>query len=382
MKNSRETSAVPAKSQKLPIDQKTKHDRSEIITSHSDVAGASSETFNYELPSHLIAQKPSKDRAESRLMCIQKKCAHINHYQFNDLQHLLKQDDILVVNNSKVFNARILAKRQSGGHIEIFALKPEATAYTWTALIKNVKKLSEGETLIISNDSTCILEKKHISPGIHRIRFNSPLSIDTFFATYGQVPLPPYINENTADIDTKRYQTVYASQWGSVAAPTAGLHFTPQLIHTLKHNGIHIEEITLHVGYGTFKPIDADHITDHVMHSEAFHIDENTADRLNRALSNKQRIIAVGTTVVRTLESAFHNGQILAGHRDTDIFITPGFSFNVIGGLITNFHLPKSTLLCLVSAFAGHDLMMDAYACAIADSYRFYSFGDAMLILP
>ena len=339
--------------------------------------------FDYTLPEELIAQEPSKNRPESRLMVVNSSTGNITHHLFKDITNLLDKDDTLIFNNSKVINARLLAKKLTGAKIELFLLQKMENDNIWKVLIKNVKKCKEGETLYIAEGFSCKLLKKHAFESEHIVEFSfNEESIYDALEKYGQVPLPPYIqhaSSETANLFKERYQTVFAQTPGAVAAPTAGLHFDPQLIKTLENNH-DIDYITLHVGYGTFKPISTTYISEHIMHEEIFHISEKTSTLIERKKQEKKPIVAVGTTVARALETGRQEGTLKTGMQQSELFISPGYEFKCIDKMITNFHLPKSSLLVLVSSLAGVDLMREAYHEAIKQKYRFYSFGDAMLI--
>lgn len=326
--------------------------------------------FNYNLPPELIAQGPAEPRDHSRLMVLHRSTQTLEHKHFYDIGDFLKPGDLLILNDSKVFKARLQAKNTQGTKIEIFLLRPDAT--NWIALAKPGKKLHPHDEVTFEDGSTAhIIEK--LSDGTIRLDFHRPAQdIFSWTDSIGQVPLPPYI-ATPQSIETD-YQTVYAKTIGSVAAPTAGLHFTPQLIESLKKRGIHFATITLHVGLGTFRPIKTDTLEAHDMHSEWVDVSDETLNCIAETKARGGRVIAVGTTSVRALESKIQHGL-------TNIFITPGYTFAYIDGMITNFHLPQSTLLVLISAFAGKDFVLNAYAQAIQHGYRFYSFGDAMLIL-
>lgn len=335
--------------------------------------------FDYYLPDELIAQEPLPCRENSRLMVIEKTAGKIAHRNFTDLLDYLRAGDVVVSNNTRVIPARLYGnKEETGAVIEVVLLK-RLDERRWETLVRPGKRVKPGTMIVFQKgllaaraiDTTptgeCILE--FIYEGI----FEEKLDI------LGQVPLPPYIRKKLDD--PERYQTVYARYPGSAAAPTAGLHFTPNLIEKIKANGIEWVEILLHVGLGTFRPVKADDITQHKMHKEDYVISVEAANSINKALRERRRIISVGTTTTRALESAFYEGEIRPGAASTDIFIYPGYEFKVISGLITNFHLPKSTLLMLVSALAVRETVMSAYNEAVEKKYRFFSFGDVMLII-
>ncbi len=320
--------------------------------------------FNYNLPKELIAQTPIKDRTQSRLLVFQDK---IEHKRFYDIENYLEKGDTLVLNNSKVIPARLYGKKETGGHIELLLLK-KLTSKKWKVLIKG-KNMHEGQRIILSKDIYCTIKEKQYEK---IVEFNKPIT--KYIKEHGEMPIPPYIKEKLKE--QGRYQTVYAKKTGSAAAPTAGLHFTKQLLNKLKKKGVNIVYITLHVGLGTFLPVKVDNIKEHKMHEEYFEITKETADIINKT---KGKVMAVGTTTLRTLESASKNKKLQPISKSTEIFIYPGYKFqSKITHLITNFHLPKSTLLMLVSAFKKN--IMKAYDEAIKEKYRFFSFGDAMLI--
>lgn len=341
--------------------------------------------FDYDLPKELIAQTPAENRTKSRLLRINYTTQTLSHHQFGDIVDFLQDTDILVLNNTKVIKARLIGHRASGGKVEIFLLTPQSN-HQWTCLIKPAKRIQENEVITISPTMSCTLIKKHITEGHHLIDIHTEQPIYEAIEDNGIIPLPPYIKSSQSDEANAyqtNYQTVFAAKPGAVAAPTAGLHFTKDLLETLQNKGVTILYITLHVGIGTFQPVTADTLTDHVMHTEHYEISPATAASIKRAKENNQRIIAVGTTVTRALEAASVDECVgKTGPQSTNIFIYPGYAFKCIDGLITNFHLPQSTLLMLVSALAGTETIKKAYAAAIEHRYRFFSFGDAMLIEP
>ena len=337
--------------------------------------------FWFDLPKDRIAQQPANPRDTAKLLCMDRSSGDLSHKVFKELSQLLKAGDLLVVNNSKVLPARLIGTKEgTGAACEILILKPIAED-VWECLAKPGKRLKEGARIIFGEGSLIAEIVETLDDGNKIVRFIHPDK--TFYEAIdevGKLPLPHYI-ETQLDDDTK-YQTVYAKELGSSAAPTAGLHFTDNLIGELEKNGIKKAEVTLHVGLGTFRPVKAETITDHHMHSEWYSIPKETADLINETKRNGGRVIGVGTTSCRTLESAFkENNNISPCFGETDIFIYPGYEFKVLDGLITNFHLPESTLIMLVSAFAGYDNTMNAYKTAVEEKYRFYSFGDAMLII-
>lgn len=334
--------------------------------------------FDYYLPEELIAQTPLKKRDESRLLVLDKETGEIEHKHFKDIIDYLNEGDVLVVNNTKVLPARLIGvKEETEAVIEVLMLK-DLGDNTWECLSKPAKRVKIGTVVKFSDElkaeCTCIGEE-----GIRHFKFIYDGIFYEILDRLGEMPLPPYIHEKLKDKD--RYQTVYAKEVGSAAAPTAGLHFTPELINKIKEKGVIYEEITLHVGLGTFRPVSVDDVTKHKMHSEFYSMSKETADVLNKARKEGRRIISVGTTTTRTLEtimSLYNEFKESSGY--TDIFIYPGYEFKGIDALITNFHLPKSTLVMLVSAFASKEKIMKAYSEAVKEKYRFFSFGDAMFI--
>lgn len=338
------------------------------------------EDFDFHLPQELIAQHPVEPRDSSRLMVINKESGEISHHKFWELPDLLQPGDLLVVNNTKVIPARLMGEKVGAqAKIECLLLKRREKD-VWETLLRPAKRLKVGQE--VSFGGGLLLGKLlEILPNGNRlIQFSYEEVFEEILDRLGNMPLPPYITETLED--RERYQTVYAKERGSAAAPTAGLHFTPQLLYKLEAKGIQKVEILLHVGLGTFRPVQTDNIEEHVMHSEYYRVSEEVAQTINEAKAQGRRVIAVGTTACRTLESvATDEGLIKAGEGWTDIFIYPGYKFKVLDGLITNFHFPKSTLLMLVSAFVGRERTLEAYELAVQEKYRFYSFGDAMLIL-
>jgi len=334
--------------------------------------------FNYELPEELIAQVPIKKRDESRLMVLNKEKKSIEHKVFKDILDYLQEGDCLVRNNTKVIPARLYGKKETGANVE-FLLLNQIEGDIWESIVRPGNKLHVG-TKVIFGDG--ILEAKvlDIMPGgTRKVEFKYNGIFNEILDKIGLMPLPPYIHEELKEKD--RYQTIYAKYEGSAAAPTAGLHFTEELLDKIKQKGVEIANVTLHVGIGTFRPVKVEKIEEHKMHSEHFYIKQEDVDKINTAKKNGGRIISVGTTSCRVLESvADENGMLKEIEGDTNIFIYPGYKFKCIDGLITNFHLPESTLLMLVSALAGKEYMLDAYKEAVKERYRFFSFGDAMFI--
>lgn len=336
--------------------------------------------FYFDLPDHLIAQTPIEPRDHSRLLSLDKTTGAINDLHFYDIVDLLNEGDLLVVNNSKVLPARLYGKKLgTDATIELLLLEQQEQM-VWETLVKPGRKAKVG-TKISFGDGLLVGEIIQVKDDGNRlISFSCEENFFTVLDRLGQMPLPPYITEKLED--QGRYQTVYAKELGSAAAPTAGLHFTPSLMAKLEAKGVQIAEVTLHVGLGTFRPVKADEITDHKMHREHYEMTTKTADLINQTKANGKRVIGVGTTSCRTLESvATFQDEIKACDGYTDIFIYPGYTFKVLDGLITNFHLPESTLIMLVSALCGYDHTMQAYQHAVDDQYRFFSFGDAMAIL-
>ncbi|KUO66983.1 MAG: S-adenosylmethionine:tRNA ribosyltransferase-isomerase [Gracilibacter sp. BRH_c7a] len=340
--------------------------------------------FDFYLPEELIAQVPIEPRDRSRMMLIDRAKGELFHYQFNQLDKLLKADDVLVLNKTKVIPARLFGnKKATGTQIEVLLLN-RLEKDLWEVILRPGKRLKLGQKVVFGKG---LLEGELISikdNGNRLIKFEYEGLFEEVLDELGKMPLPPYIHIELED--KERYQTVYAKESGSAAAPTAGLHFTEDLLEKLRSKGVEILEITLHVGLGTFRPVKTENILEHEMHSEYFRLDPQTADRINLAKKEGRKVIAVGTTVVRTLESAAtystkKEGELSALDGWTDIFIYPGYEFKIIDGLITNFHFPRSTLIMLVSAFANRELIMKAYETAVKERYRFFSFGDCMLIL-
>ena len=337
--------------------------------------------FYYELPEELIAQDPLEDRSASRLMVLDPRTHEITHRHFYEICDYLRPGDCLVRNNTKVIPARLLGiKPDTGAHVEVFLLK-RLENDVWETLVRPGKKLRVGAKVSFGGDDEPLkAEIKEVLPDGNRlVKFTYDGIFEEVLDRLGQTPLPPYIHHELKD--RNRYQTVYAKYDGSAAAPTAGLHFTDELFDKVKNMGVEVAEVTLHVGLGTFRPVKVDDVTEHQMHSEWYRILPEEAGRINAAKINGGRIICVGTTSCRTIESATdENGILQPGEGDTDIFIYPGYEFRIMDSLITNFHLPESTLLMLVSALAGRDFIMEAYRQAVEEKYRFFSFGDAMFI--
>jgi S-adenosylmethionine:tRNA ribosyltransferase-isomerase len=355
--------------------------------------------FNYDLPPELIAQEPLPDRAGSRLL-------HLDHARlfedrgFREFPELLRPDDLVVFNNTRVFPARLYGRRSGAKSQPVSSKNPAARDFLkgrvevllteqvsqepndWECLVRPGRKIGIGEQLLFGDGDE--LQAEVISRGTfgeRMIRFHPVADFFSVVERLGHVPLPPYIDRSDQPADRDRYQTVYARERGSVAAPTAGLHFTSEILSRIRDRGIDTAEITLHVGLGTFQPVHVERVEDHTLHRESYSISADAAEKINRALEQKRRVVAVGTTTVRTLEhSAREAGRVQAGSAEADIFIYPGHRFQVVGGLLTNFHLPQSTLLMLVCALGGKDPVLRAYAHAVEQKYRFYSYGDCMFL--
>ncbi len=336
--------------------------------------------FYYELPQELIAQDPLLDRSSSRLLLLDKATGETEHHIFRDIVDYLYPGDCLVINNTKVIPARLIGSREeTGARIEVLLLK-RTEGDVWETLVKPGKKARPGTRIRFGDGLLTGEVLEVVEDGNRKIRFHCEGIFEEILDQLGQMPLPPYITHQLKD--RNRYQTVYAKHDGSAAAPTAGLHFTPELLQKIEEKGVHIAHVTLHVGLGTFRPVKAENILEHHMHSEFYMVEEEQARLINETKACGKRVIAVGTTSCRTLESAAgEDGILKAGSGWTDIFIYPGYEFRMIDGLITNFHLPESTLLMLVSALAGREKILNAYAEAVRERYRFFSFGDAMFIL-
>lgn len=334
-------------------------------------------SYYYDLPENLIAQTPIEPRDSSRLLVYDRKQNKMEHKIFRDIVDYLNTGDVLVINNTRVLPARLFGFKDTGAKIEVL-LQKRINLKDWEVIARPFKRLKEGTRITFSQNLSCTILKKE-DYGSCVVRFDFDGVFEDRLSEVGQMPLPPYIHEKLKD--KERYQTVYSKVEGSSAAPTAGLHFTPQLLNKLKDKGVEIVEVLLHVGLGTFRPVKEDNILNHEMHSEYIEMSKENADKLNSAKREGRRIIAVGTTSVRVLEScANENGVIVPQKRETDIFIYPSYKFKVVDALITNFHLPESTLIMLISAFAGYDETMSIYNEAVKQKYRFFSFGDAMFI--
>lgn len=336
--------------------------------------------FDYEFPEELIAQHPAP-RGSSRLLVLDRGRGSLEHLQVTALPELLREGDLLLLNDTRVIPARLYASRATGRRFEILLLRQLDEA-RWEALLRPSARARPGEALLLE-DGGAVVPAQEVREGRWAVRFDPPLELERL-DRIGDTPLPPYIErpEGAAASDRADYQTVYAANPGAVAAPTAGLHFTDELLAAVRTAGVELAFLTLHVGLGTFRPVAVENVADHEMHEEWYHVSEATAAAVNRALDDGRRIVCVGTTSVRALEGALAagEGRLAPGEGWTRLFITPGYRFRGVGALLTNFHLPRSTLLMLVSAFAGRDRVLAAYAEAIARRYRFFSYGDAMLI--
>lgn len=340
--------------------------------------------FDYVLPDAQIARFPAQRRDESRLLVLDRSSGDLQHRIFHNIESLIPSGDALVVNETRVFPARLLGRRASGADAEVLLLHPASGDWEssdWVALVRPGNKLKPGR--FVEFDDHLRIEILDAMPDGNRlVRLHTDMQIEEAIHSYGRMPLPPYIDRVADAVDEERYQTVFARSEGSVAAPTAGLHFTPELLASLEKKGVAIVRIVLHVGVGTFRPVEVEDPAEHVMHEERYEVSEEAAHRLNEIRAAGGSIWAVGTTVTRTLESvASDDGTIHEGRGSTRLFIRPGYRFKAVDHLITNFHLPRSTLLMLVAGFAGYESVMSAYRTAVEHGYRFYSYGDAMLLL-
>lgn len=338
------------------------------------------EDFNFELPEELIAQDPLEDRSSSRLLVLNKETGDVEHHIFKDIVGYLNPGDCLVINDTKVLPARLIGEKEgTGAKVEVLLLKRKEND-AWETLVKPGKKAKPGTKLVFGNGLLHAEVLEVVEEGNRMIQFQYEGIFEEILDQLGQMPLPPYIMHQLED--KNRYQTVYAKHTGSAAAPTAGLHFTPELLKQIEEKGVDIAHVTLHVGLGTFRPVKVENILEHHMHSEFYQIEQKEADKINRAKESGHRVICVGTTSCRTVESAAdENGRLRECSGWTEIFIYPGYQFKILDCLITNFHLPESTLIMLVSALAGREHVLAAYEEAIKERYRFFSFGDAMFII-
>ncbi|HMS40407.1 MAG TPA: tRNA preQ1(34) S-adenosylmethionine ribosyltransferase-isomerase QueA [Pyrinomonadaceae bacterium] len=337
--------------------------------------------FNFDLPENLIAQEPLEKRESSRMLVVNRAGNNFSDENFFNLPKFLKKGDVVVLNNTKVFPARIYGETETGAKVEIFLVR-EVENDVWETLARPAKRLKIGRKIVFNeNLSAEIFEKS--DDGKVFIKFETNGDFDAILDEIGKTPLPPYIKreKDSIDKDRERYQTVFAQKRGAIAAPTAGLHFTPEILEEIKSNGVEVAEITLHVGYGTFEPVRVEDLSEHKVLPERYEILPETAEIINKAKSESRRVIAIGTTTTRTLESARgENYKIKAGKNSANLTITPDYKFKIIDGLLTNFHLPQSSLLVLTSTFGGHELIMKAYNHAVSENYRFYSYGDCMFI--
>ena len=332
--------------------------------------------FFFDLPRELIAQNPSEKRGESRLLVLNRTTGSVEHSMMKHFPDYVQKDTLIVVNNSKVRKARLYGKSDTGGMVE-FLLTKRIDDTTWLSIVSKKKKQHKGKKYSFPGSYRAVILEEEGT--LRRIQFSGTVN-DEYLDRYGHIPLPPYIKREDTEKDWIRYQTIYAEKPGSTAAPTAGLHFTEDILLSLKQKGIPVVPVTLHVGMGTFIPVRTENIEDHQMHEEEYEISSDSAEQINNAIREGKTILAVGTTSVRTLESAWKEGEIQAGKNSTDIFIYPGYRFKAVNQMLTNFHTPDSSLIALVSAFAGKNHIKTAYAEAIERRYRFFSYGDAMFI--
>ncbi|MBW4936307.1 tRNA preQ1(34) S-adenosylmethionine ribosyltransferase-isomerase QueA [Marinobacter sp. F4206] len=333
--------------------------------------------FHFDLPDELIARYPLRERTASRLLCLDGMSGETAHRQFADLPDLLQPGDLLVFNDTRVIPARLFGKKETGGQVEILVERVTGD-HEIIAHVRASKAPKEGQAIILEDGSTMRMVGRN--EALFRLVCETAESVLEVLERIGHMPLPPYVDRPDESTDRERYQTVYAREAGAVAAPTAGLHFDEALLETIRAKGVETGFVTLHVGAGTFQPVRVDRIDDHVMHSEVVQVPQATVEAVDRTRARGGRVIAVGTTSVRSLESASRGGRLRAFQGETDIFISPGYRFETVDALVTNFHLPESTLIMLVSAFAGYRNVMDAYDEAVGDRYRFFSYGDAMFI--
>ncbi|MBV9243075.1 MAG: tRNA preQ1(34) S-adenosylmethionine ribosyltransferase-isomerase QueA [Acidobacteria bacterium] len=338
--------------------------------------------FDYELPHDLIAQEPLANRDGSRMLVVDRTAQNFTDHTFSELPSFLRSGDVLVLNNTRVFPARLIGRSETGANVEIFLVREVETG-VWETLARPARRLHEGKQIIFSDDLSGVVAEKEDS-GRLIVRFDAAGHLNEAIDRVGRTPLPPYIkrDSDSIDRDRERYQTVFARERGAIAAPTAGLHFTPQTMDAVRSSGVEIVEVTLHVGYGTFEPVRVDDLTLHRVAAERASISSASAAALESARLDRRRIVAVGTTTTRVLETAMAKfSEFRPAAFDADLTITPGYRFRAIGALLTNFHLPKSSLLVLTSTFGGHELIMNSYRHAVAQRYRFYSYGDCMFIL-
>ena len=333
--------------------------------------------FNYHLPEALIAQKPLPDRSASRMLCMSKTSGYLSDRMFSDFIDLIGKNDLLVFNNTKVIPARLFGKKQTGGKVEIL-IERVLDEHRAIAHVRAGKSPKAGTLIELDNALTCTVTGR--DHDLFNLHFETQQSLLEILAQIGHMPLPPYITRADDEEDFSRYQTVFAQESGAVAAPTAGLHFDQDMMERLDQKGVNKTFVTLHVGSGTFQPVRVEDLSEHVMHKEYYSVTQQTVDAINLTRKKGGRIVAIGTTAVRALESASRRGDLQAGFGETDLFITPGYRFRSVDAILTNFHLPESTLLMLISAFAGYEHVMRAYQHAIEQKYRFFSYGDAMFL--
>jgi S-adenosylmethionine:tRNA ribosyltransferase-isomerase len=339
------------------------------------------EQFDFDLPSELIAQAPLAERAASRMLAVGRSENSFSDKLFTDLPEYLVSGDVVVLNNTKVFPARLFGRSETGANVEIFLVREQSDG-TWEVLARPARRLSVGKRIDLAADLCCYVTGKN-DEGRVFVRFEAVGDLYEIFDKVGKTPLPPYIKREATSVDTdrERYQTVFAKERGAIAAPTAGLHFTPEMLQLLRDMGVEIAEVTLHVGYGTFEPVRADDLAQHRVSPERYSISAEAAGTLNRAKAHRRRLVAIGTTSTRTLEDALAKNPVFEpGDFSADLTITPGYRFRAVDAVLTNFHLPQSSLLVLTSTFGGHELIMNAYRHAVASRYRFYSYGDCMFI--
>lgn len=336
--------------------------------------------YSFTLPDELIARYPANQRDGSRLMVLDRQTAARSEIAFSQIVEWLRPDDLLVLNDTKVIPARLFGQKETGGRIELFLVEPVGDA-CWRCLLRSSKRCRTGQSIRLAEGVTAEVVEQ-LGEQDWLIRFHGSDDFESWLQRVGQMPIPPYLNRESEELDRVRYQTVYASESGAVAAPTAGLHFTQELLERIQEKGIRLARVTLHVGLGTFQPVRVERVQDHVIHRERYRLPSETAAAVAETRARGGRVIAVGTTACRTLEYAADNaGHLQAGHGEADIFIYPGYRFKVVDALLTNFHLPESTLLMLVSAFGGKEFILSAYEAAVNRQFRFYSYGDAMLIV-
>lgn len=337
--------------------------------------------FSFVLPDELIARYPVQERDSSRLLILDRQKHSRTEVLFNRIGEWLQPGDLLVLNNTRVIPARLFGQKETGGRVEIFLVEPGSGHNVWRCLLRSSKPCRLGQTIRLPASVTAQVRERSGDQD-WLIQFQGADDFDGWLQQIGQMPIPPYLNRESEALDRERYQTVYAAEPGAVAAPTAGLHFTPDLLNRLQEQGIRLAQVTLHVGLGTFQPVRVERVQDHQIHRERYQIPSATAQAIAETKERGGRVVAIGTTACRTLEyAAAVDGQVRAGKGEADIFIYPGYRFKVVDALLTNFHLPESTLLMLVSAFGGKDFILDTYAEAVRNRFRFYSYGDAMLIV-